>query len=395
MTIPLSKPDITDAEIQEVLAVLRTPRLSIGPKVEEFEASIAAFQGNRHAIAVSSGTTGLHLAARALGFGEGVEVITTPFTFVATTNMLLLERAHPVFVDVDPVTMNLDPATVAAFIDRAYRPVGERLINRTTGRPLAGLLPVAVFGHPIDMDGFLDLARRFRLRILHDTCEALGSEYHSAARGRWVKEGALADVSIFAFYPNKQITTAEGGVIVTDDDRIAAYCRAARNQGRGEGSDWLQHEVMGFNYRMDELSAALGVAQMRRIDTLMAKRARAAAWYHDALRGIPELTLPRALAWAKVNWFVYVVRVAPHVDRDGLIAFLASRGIPSKPYFPPVHLQPYFRSIAGDVGPFPVAEDAGRRAIALPFFNDLTQDEIGQVADGLREGVKVNVTVRR
>jgi perosamine synthetase len=395
MSIPLSRPDITEAEIQEVLSVLRTPRLSIGPKVEEFEALIARFQGNRHAVAVSSGTTGLHLAARALGFREGVEVITTPFTFVATTNILLLERAYPVFVDVEPVTMNLDPAAVEAFIERQYRLSGERLVNRATGRTLAGLLPVAVFGHPIDFDGFGDLARRLRLRILHDTCEALGSEYYSQALGRWVNAGSLADVSVFAFYPNKQITTAEGGIVVTDDDQIAAYCRAARNQGRGEGSDWLQHDVMGFNYRMDELSAALGVAQMKRMDTLMAKRARVAAWYHETLRMIPELTLPEALPWARVNWFVYVVRVAPQVDRDGVIAALAARGIPSKPYFPPVHRQPYFSKAAGEPGAYPVAEDAGRRAIALPFFNDLTQDEIAQVADALREGVKTNATVHR
>lgn len=393
MSIPLSKPDITEAEIREVLSVLRTSRLSIGPKVEEFEASIAAFQGNRHAIAVSSGTAGLHLAARALSFGEGVEVITTPFTFVATANILLLERAHPVFVDVEPVTMNQDPAAVEAFIEREYRPVGERFVNRVTGRPLAGLLPVSVFGHPIDLDGFVDVARRFRLRLLHDTCEALGSEYYSTGEGRWVKEGSLADLSVFAFYPNKQITTAEGGVIVTDDDQIAAYCRAARNQGRGAGSDWLQHDVLGFNYRMNELSAALGVAQMRRIETLMAKRARVFAWYCEALHDIPGLDIPQAQPWAKVNWFVYVVRVPPSVDRDGVIAFLATRGIPSKPYFPPVHLQPYFRRLVGDTGSFPVAEEAGRRAIALPFFNDLTREEVQRVADALTEGVKANVTV--
>jgi perosamine synthetase len=396
MAIPLSRPDITEAEIHEVLGVLRTPRLSMGPKVEEFEARIAAFQGNRHAVAVSSGTAGLHLAARALGFTDGVEVITTSFTFVATTNILLLERAVPVFVDVDPVTLNMDPATVHATIDRDYRFEDGRLINRGTGRRLAGILPVAVFGHPIDLDGFLAVGRRFDLPILHDTCEALGSEYYSRERGAWVKAGALSHVSVFAFYPNKQITTAEGGIIVTDDDGIAAYCRSGRNQGRAEGGDWLQHDIMGFNYRMDELSAALGVAQMKRIAELTAKRARVAEWYREALSSVPELTLPAAAPWARVNWFVYVVRVAPGIDRDGVMRHLARRGIPSKAYFPPVHLQPYFRrTVADHAGAFPITEDAGRRAIALPFFNDLKRDEIAEVAGALREGVKANVTVHR
>jgi perosamine synthetase len=396
MSIPLSRPDITEAEIHEVLGVLRTPRLSMGPKVEEFEARMAVFQGNRHAVAVSSGTAGLHLAARALGFTDGVEVITTPFTFVATTNILLLERAHPVFVDVDPVTLNMDPITVQTTIERDYRLEAGRLVNRGTGRRLAGILPVAVFGHPIDLDGFLTVAQQFDLPILHDTCEALGSEYYSQARGVWVKAGALAHVSVFAFYPNKQITTAEGGMLVTDNDEIAAYCRSGRNQGRAEGGDWLQHDIMGFNYRMDELSAALGVAQMKRIDTLMAKRARVAEWYREALSEIPELTLPATAAWARVNWFVYVVRVAPGIDREGVMHHLAERGIPSKAYFPPVHLQPYFRRTVADyAGAFPVTEDAGRRAIALPFFNDLTRDEIAEVAGALREGVKTNVAVHR
>ncbi len=395
MAIPLSRPDITDVEIQEVLDVLRTPRLSLGPKVEAFEARFADYLGKRHAIAVSSGTAGLHLAARALGFTDGVEVITTPFTFVATTNVLLFERAHPVFVDVDPDTLNLDPATVAAFIEREYRPVGGRLVRHATGRRLAGFLPVSVFGHPIKMDEFRALAHTHGLRFLCDTCEALGSEYHSTARQEWVKAGSLADVAVFAFYPNKQITTAEGGMIVTDDDQITKYCRSARNQGRAEGGDWLRHDVLGFNYRMSELSAALGVAQMKRLETLIAKRARVAAWYEEALVGIPGLTLPVAAPWARVNWFVYVVRSGPEVIRDALMDFLSRRGIPSKAYFPVVHLQPYFSSFGHyPEGSFPIAEDAGRRAIALPFFNDLTRDEVGEVVHALLEGVRANALVR-
>lgn len=394
MTLPLSRPDITDSEVQEVLGVLRTPWLSIGPKVEEFETQIAAYLGRRHVIAVSSGTAALHLAGRALGFTDGVEVITTPFTFAATTNILLFERARPVYIDIDPVTLNLDPETVAAFIEREYRAVSGHLVRRSTGRPLAGILPVAVFGHPIKMDEFRALADAHNLRILHDTAEAFGSEYHSAVRQRWVKVGTLAEVAVFAFYPNKQITTGEGGVIVTDSDEIATYCRSARNQGRAAGADWLRHDVLGFNYRMDEMSAALGVAQMKRFETLLARRAQVAAWYQEALAGIPELTLPAAQPWARVSWFVYVVRVARSVDRDALMRHLASRDIASRAYFPVVHLQPYLREYGVyPEGSFPVAEDASRRAIALPFFNGLSREDIERVASALREGVQAAVSV--
>ena len=395
MTLPLSRPDITDLEVQEVLAVLRTPWLSIGPKVEEFEEQVAAYLGKRHVIAVSSGTAALHLAGRALGFTDGVEVITTPFTFAATTNILLFERARPVYVDIDPVTLNLDPDTVAAFIDREYRVVSGHLVRRSTGRPLAGILPVAVFGHPIKMDQFRALADAHRLRILHDTAEAFGSEYHSTVQQRWVKVGALADAAVFAFYPNKQITTGEGGVVVTDDDEMAAYCRSARNQGRAEGADWLRHDMLGFNYRMDELSAALGVAQMKRFQTLLAKRAQVAAWYQELLADIPELTLPTAQPWARVNWFVYVVRTGPGVDRDEVMRHLTQRGIACRAYFPVVHLQPYLRDAGGYTeGSYPIAEDASRRAIALPYFNDLTRDDVGKVADAMMEEVKASVAVR-
>ncbi len=394
MTLPLSRPDITDSEVQEVLGVLRTPWLSIGPKVEEFETQIAAYLGRRHVIAVSSGTAALHLAGRALGFTDGVEVITTPFTFAATTNILLFERARPVYIDIDPVTLNLDPETVAAFIEREYRAVSGHLVRRSTGRPLAGILPVAVFGHPIKMDEFRALADAHNLRILHDTAEAFGSEYHSTVRQRWLKVGTLAEVAVFAFYPNKQITTGEGGVIATDSDEIATYCRSARNQGRAAGADWLRHDVLGFNYRMDEMSAALGVAQMKRFETLLARRAQVAAWYQEALAGIPELTLPAAQPWARVSWFVYVVRVARSVDRDALMRHLASRDIASKAYFPVVHLQPYLREYgAYPEGSFPVAEDASRRAIALPFFNGLSREDIERVASALREGVQAAVSV--
>jgi perosamine synthetase len=393
MNIPLSRPDITDAERDEVMGVLGGPILSLGPKVPEFESLIARYVGVKHAIAVSSGTAGLHLAVRALGWMDGVDVITTPFTFVATVNVLLLERAHPVFVDVDPATLNLHPSAVRTVIERQYRRDDGRMFSRATGRPLVGILPVDVYGHPIMLDEFRMLADEYGLRILDDTCESLGSEYLSKTQDRWVKSGTIADAAVFAFYPNKQMTTGEGGLVVTDDDAIATYCRAARNQGRAEGSGWLQHDVLGFNYRMDEMSAALGVAQMRRFDALAAKRAQVAAWYDEALASIPGVARPGAAPWAKVNWFVYVVRVDRGIDRDAVIDALGRRGVASKPYFPPVHLQPYLRGVAPAEGHLPVAEEAGRRAIALPFYNDLTKAEIAHIADALREGVKRGVSV--
>lgn len=394
MNLPLSRPDISEAECQEVLGVLKTPWLSLGPKVEEFEAAVASFTKRRYAVAVSSGTAALHLAGRALGFSEGAEIITTPFTFAATANVLLMERAHPVFVDVDPVTLNLDPQTVTDFIRREYRSASGRLVRRATGRPLVGILPVDVFGHPVKMDEFRVLAETYGLRFLDDTAEAFGSEYASGIRRQWVAAGALADAAVYAFYPNKQITTGEGGMIVTDDDRIAAYARSARNQGRAEGADWLCHDRLGFNYRMDELSAALGVAQMKRFGTLAARRAQVAAWYAELLEGIPEITLPAAQPWAKANWFVYVVRIAPEIDRDGLIRHLAGRGIASRAYFPALHLQPYFKAFARyPEGSFPVTEDASRRALALPFYNALSRDDIGRIAAGLEEGVRTGASV--
>jgi perosamine synthetase len=393
MNIPLSRPDITDAERDEVMRVLGGPVLSLGPRVPEFEGLVARYVGVKHAIAVSSGTSGLHLVVRGMGWMDGVEIITTPFTFVATVNVLLLERAHPVFVDIDPVTLNLHPTAVRSLIEREYRRDGGRMINRSTGRPLAGVLPVDVYGHPIMLDEFRVLADEYGLRILDDTCESLGSEYLSKTHDRWVKSGTIADAAVFAFYPNKQMTTAEGGIIVTDDDALATYCRAARNQGRAEGSGWLQHDVLGFNYRMDELSAALGVAQMRRFEELAAKRARVAAWYDEALADVPGVVRPGTAPWAKVNWFVYVVRVDRGIDRDAVIDALGRRGVASKPYFPPVHLQPYLRGIAPPEGSLPVAEEAGRRAIALPFYNDLSKAEVRHIANALREGVKSGVSV--
>lgn len=385
--IPLSRPDLSEVEVEEVLGVLRTPWLSMGPKVQEFEERFAASLGVRHAIAVANGTCGLHLAVRAVGIRPGVEVITTPFTFVATANVLLYEHATPVFVDVDPQTLNLAPATVEAFIRSTYTPRDGGWVSRATGAPLHAIVPVSVFGHPIEMDEFRSLTRAFNLRLVHDTCEAFGSLYWSAAESAWVSEATLADAAVYAFYPNKQLTTGEGGMIVTQDDAIADYCRTARNQGRRPGAAWLEHQTLGFNYRMDELSAALGVAQIRRVSELLTKREQVARWYDAALADVEEVERPSAAPWARVTWFVYVVRLRPGIDRDAVMAALEHRGIAARPYFPAIHLAPQFAPLGYRAGDFPVAEDAARRTLALPFFNGLTQQQVHEVARSVKEAV--------
>ncbi|MGE5599119.1 MAG: DegT/DnrJ/EryC1/StrS family aminotransferase [Bacteroidota bacterium] len=376
--IRLACPDITDAEVEEVIATLRSPHLSLGPRLNEFEQAVASYVGRRHAIAVSSGTAGLHLAVRALGLGEGDEVITTPFSFVASSNCLLYERVRPVFVDVEPETGNIDPELVARAI---------------TARTKA-ILPVDVFGQPARLDAIRALADRHGLAVLEDACEALGSAYKGVKCGN----GAFADAAVFAFYPNKQITTGEGGMIVTDDDGIAALCRSMRNQGRAEGDAWLSHERLGYNYRLDELSAALGAAQMRRLDEIIARRAAVAAMYQRHLGGVAGVRLPAIDPGTTcMSWFVYVVRVgsdepAPEKQRavrDHCMASLRRAGIESRPYFPPIHLQPFYRRQFGYAeGDFPRAEEAGRTGLALPFHNRLSGDEVARVAAALAEALR-------
>jgi perosamine synthetase len=298
-----------------------------------------------------------------------------------------------VFVDIDPQTLNITPDAVAAVIARDYRADGGQLVRRETGAPLVGVLPVAVFGHPVDMDGLMAVARAHGLWVVHDTCEALGSLYRSRARGAWVHEATLADAAVFAFYPNKQLTTGEGGMIVTDDERIATYCRMARNQGRRPGSEWLEHEILGFNYRMDELSAALGLVQLRRLPELLARRARVAAWYDRALAGVAGVERPHAAPWARAAWFVYVVRLRPGTDREAVIRHLAERGVAAKPYFPPIHLQPYFRALGSQPGQFPVAEDVAARTLALPYYSTLSEAEVHRVVEVLKEAIEAHARV--
>jgi dTDP-4-amino-4,6-dideoxygalactose transaminase len=386
--IPMSSPDLTDLERQAVLDVLNTPVLSMGSQIKKFEQAFIDLTGARHAIGVNSGTAGLHLCVRAAGIGPGDLAITTPFSFVASSNALLFENAVPVFVDVDPRTGNINPdlvAQAAREITAGGKPAGKWLPRKgvTSGAKLKALLPVDVFGQPADMDKINKTAHEYHLPVIEDSCEALGAAY----KGR--KAGVLGDYGIFAFYPNKQITTGEGGVIITSDDRAANLMRALRNQGRAPGDTWLSHTHLGYNYRLDEMSAALGVVQMSRLDELLKKREQVAEWYGDRLSEIPGVEVPIVESdTTRMSWFVYVIKVDNKIDRDSLAKRLESRGVPVRPYFLPIHLQPYMVERFGwREGDFPVTEDLGRQGLAVPFSGVMTEEQVESVCRVIREEI--------
>ncbi|HLZ11047.1 MAG TPA: DegT/DnrJ/EryC1/StrS family aminotransferase [Candidatus Acidoferrum sp.] len=363
MKIPLSAPDITDAEIDAVTQVLRSGRLSLGPQLEAFESAVAQYAHAKRAVAISSGTAGLHLAVRALGLKEGDEVILPSFTFIAAANALLYERIAPVFVDIDAATLNLDPSQVESAITPRTR----------------AILAVHTFGVPAALDELQSIAQRHNLFLIEDACEALGAEFLGK------KVGSLADAGVFAFYPNKQITTAEGGVLATQNESLAARVRSLRNHGRSESADWLRHAELGFNYRLSELHAALGVAQMQRIDSILARREKIAHAYAERLFGTDALILPPLdLPNRRISWFVYVVRLAEGhapAHRDRIIEGLAARGIAAARYFAPIHFQPHYREAKR--APLPITESIGARTIALPFFNQITNSQLDEVAETL------------
>ncbi len=386
--VPMSLPDLTDSEREAVQSVLSTPYLSMGPYLPAFERAFREFTGSRHAIAVSSGTSGLHLCVRAAGIGPGDLVITTPFSFVASANVLLFEQAVPVFVDVDPRSGNIDPALVAeAARDlSAGGTAASRWLPRrgaSAGGQLKALLPVDVFGQPADWDALQAIARKYGLKVIEDSCESLGAEY----KGR--KAGMFGDYGVFAFYPNKQITTGEGAVIVTDDDQAAALMQALRNQGRAPGDTWLSHTYLGYNYRMDEMSAALGVVQMSRLEELLAKRQQAADWYAERLAEISAVEAPYIdPSTTRMSWFVYVIRLAHGIDRAVVAQRLAERGVPVRPYFLPIHLQPYMVERFGfQPGDFPITENLGQRGLALPFSGKMTESQVDLVCRALAESI--------
>jgi perosamine synthetase len=370
--LDLSGPDLTEAELSAVAAVLDTRWLSLGPRLPEFERAVADYVGCRYAVAVNSGTSALHLIVRGLGLGEGDEVITTPFSFIASANCLLFERAVPKFVDIDPVTLNLDC---------------DRIEGALTPRTKA-ILAVDVFGRPADWTRLRALADAHGLALIEDSCEALGARYRRAD-GSWAQAGSLGDAGCFAFYPNKQITTGEGGIIVTDNEELARLSRSMRNQGRDEGAEWLAHARLGYNYRLSDINCALGLAQMQRLEEILAARRQVAAWYGEALTDVEAVEIPPETPDTEISWFVYVVRLRGCEDRETLgrvIAGLRARGIGCSNYFAPIHLQPFYREQFGfQPGDFPVTEGVSTQTIALPFYNRLRQAEVARVAEELRQ----------
>jgi perosamine synthetase len=383
--IPLAWPDVGPAEEAEVLKVLRSGRLALGPKTLEFERLVAEFAGVRWGAAVSSGTGGLHLAVRALKIGPDDCVVTSAFSFVASANCIRYEGAEPVFVDVDDATLCLDPDAVAEYLetcneqDRAFH-------DPVSGRRVAAILPVDVFGHPADLRRLRAVAEPFGLAILSDSCESLGS-WIRHDDGTRVHAGADADVAVLAFYPNKQITTGEGGMVVGSDPEIDEHVRSPRNQGRRADDPWLRHSRVGFNYRMDEMSAALGVAQMHRVEEILARRAEVARWYREELAGLEEIHLPETAPWADPAWFVMHLRVENASVRDGLIEHLAADGIEAKAYFdPPIHRQPAYADL-DESRPLPVTEEAAHTTLVVPFFSTMSREQVQRVRESLTRGL--------
>ncbi|HEV2790958.1 MAG TPA: DegT/DnrJ/EryC1/StrS family aminotransferase [Solirubrobacterales bacterium] len=361
--IPLARPEVGAREEELVLEVLRSGQLSLGPMGERFEREFAAWLGVEDAVMASSGTAALHLGVRALGWGGGDEVMTSPFSFVASANCLLYEGARPVFVDVEEETLDLDPAAAAAA-------VGERTV---------GLLPVHIFGYPAAMPELEALAHKHGLGVLEDACEAIGAV---DSEGRDC--GSRGNLATFAFYANKQMTTGEGGMIVPRDPDEAARLRSERNQGRAVDMGWLDHDRLGFNYRLSDLAAALGVAQVEKLDSLLERRAAVARLYEERLSGLEGVRTPIAGRGAeKRSWFVYTVRLPAGVDRDAVIVRLAERGVASKAYLPCIHLFPHLRELGYREGQFPVAEAASADSLALPFFPAMTEAQVDRVCQEL------------
>jgi perosamine synthetase len=372
MNIPLSRPDITESDIDAVARVLRTPQLSLGPKLGEFEDRFATYIGVPYAVALSSGTAGLHLALMALGIGEGDEVILPSFAFIAAANALLHVRATPVFVDIDPVTLNLTADSIA----RAITPRSR------------AILVVHTFGYPADLDPILALAGERNLRVIEDACEAIGAEYHKR------KVGSLGDVGVFSFYPNKAITTGEGGMLVTKDRGIERKIKALRNQGRMQGDAWLDHSLLGYNYRLPDINCALGIAQLERIEGILARREAVANRYHELLRAYPNVIAPEIAAMnGRISWFVFVVRLSMKGHRDRVMQALTKEGIGCRAYFPPIHLQPLFARHRNARQDLSVTEDVAFRTLALPFFNRLQDEEIQRVCGVLGEAARAAFTV--
>ena len=378
--IPLSQPDITQAEIEAVVDVLHSLRLSNGPKLAEFERTVAKLSGRRHAIGVSSGTAGMHCAMVAAGVGPGDEVITTPFSFVASANSALFVGAKPVFVDIDTKSLNMDVSQVAAAITPKTK----------------AIVAVEAFGHPGGMIELEQLAQQHELLLIEDACEGFGGFVATANGERAI--GSFGRAGVFSFFVNKQITCGEGGMIVTDDDIFAATCRALRSQGR-QTLNWLAHHRLGYNYRLDEMSAALGQAQCERLEEILENRRRVAHTYMERLMTNRYLILPTLFEHTHVSWFVFVVRLNDLFepgDRDDIMRELRAEGIGSEAYFPPIHLQPYMVEQFGfKPGDLPVTEYVSARTLALPFFSRMTSNQVHRVCDVLERLLEKTLTARK
>ena len=390
MQIYLSRPDITAKEIEAVCEVLRGPNLSLGPKLAEFEQAFAKYIGTKRAVAVNSGTSGLFLCMLALGIGTGDEVITTPFTFIASATAVMMAGARPVFVDIDPISLNIDPAKIESKITEKTK----------------AILPVEVFGNPAGLDRVCEIAQKHNLAVVEDSCEALGS----ALKGK--KVGTFGKMSVFGFYPNKQITTGEGGMILTNDDYLADMCVSLRNQGRdphhfastsansvepqkrNSGGSWLAHDRLGYNFRLSDINCALGIVQLSRIDQIKAKRQQVAKWYQEILADDERLIVPTEPDGCDMSWFVFVVRLTDGFSlehRDRILQAMRHQNIQVGDYFPPVHLQPFMvKQFGYSQGDFPVTEAVSNTTIALPFHNNLTKDEVAIVCKTLKEVLDTN-----
>lgn len=366
---PLAKPHIIAEDKKKVLKVLDSGILSLGSGCLEFEKTFAKKIGTKYAGAVSSGTAGLHLAMLATGIGPGDEVITSPFSFVASANCILYVGAKPVFVDIDPVTYNIDPKKI------------EKKITKKT----KAILVVHIFGQPADMDPILKIAKKHKLKIIEDACESVLAKY----KGR--KAGTFGESAVFAFYPNKQMTTGEGGMIVTDSRKVYKLCKSLANQGRGDNMQWLDHRYLGYNYRMDEMSAVLGLTQLKKLDYMIAKRREVARWYEKFLREYSDLVITPKIAPGNTHtWFVYVIRLKNSgINRDRVIGDLAKIGISSKPYLPSIHLLSFYRKKFGfKKGDFPVSEKTSRTSLALPIYIGLVEKDIKYICGRLYSVIK-------
>ena len=382
--IPLSKPDINGEDVKVVVEVLKSGRLSMGPYTEKFEKAVSEYVNAKYGVAVSSGTAGLHLVLKAMGVERGDYMIVPSFTFVASANVALYEGAIPLFVDVEEETLNASKDSLEDLLIRIKKGKVKILNEVVDPSRVKYFMGVDIFGHPLDWDEILEVTNEWRLEVLEDSCEALGAEYKGKRVGKFGVAG------VFAFYPNKQITTGEGGVVITDDERIAKLVRSMRNQGRGEENEWLLHVRLGYNYRIDEMSAALGYSQMLRIDEILEKRKKVAENYNELLKDYEWVKIPSVKEYVtRMSWFVYVIRLSADVNRDKVMKYMEGKGVQVRNYFQPLHLQPFYRETFGyGEGMLPITEEESKKTLALPFYNDLSLDEQKVVVETLREAVE-------